>query len=314
MSEVVALGETMALVASSPFGRLRHARELTLGVGGAESNLTIGVARLGRSASWIGRVGDDELGVLVVNTLRSEGVDVRAVVDHNAPTGLMLKECRAPGAARISYYRRGSAGSRLAPGDVDRNVISAAHVLHVTGITLALSKSARAAVDRAIELARAAGALISLDVNYRTGLWTEAEAAATLRPLLHRCDVVFAGSSEARLLVDADSPIEQARAIAALGVRFTLVKLGAEGAVASLDGTMHACRAPLVTEVDPVGAGDGFAAGFLAALCASADPVEALDMATRAGALAVTSPGDWEGLPTLRELRAGPAPQDNVVR
>ncbi|MFD0886419.1 PfkB family carbohydrate kinase, partial [Streptosporangium algeriense] len=143
MIDLVTLGESMALFTARRTGLLRHARDFGLGVGGAESNLAIGVSRMGRRAAWIGRVGADEFGELLRSTLAGEGVDVRGmIVDPEAPTGLMVKSRRTAELVDVRYYRSGSAGSRLRPEDLDLPVLRSARVLHVTGITLAISASA----------------------------------------------------------------------------------------------------------------------------------------------------------------------------
>jgi 2-dehydro-3-deoxygluconokinase len=176
---LVTLGETMALFSSDRVGPLRHAATMRVGIAGAESNVAIGVRRLGHPAAWIGRVGSDELGHLVLGRLRAERVDVdAAVVDQDAPTGLMVKEHRTADLTRVVYYRRDSAGSRLEPGDLDEARIRAARVLHLTGITPALSATARAAVHAAAETARGAGVPVSLDVNYRAALWSPERTGA----------------------------------------------------------------------------------------------------------------------------------------
>jgi 2-dehydro-3-deoxygluconokinase len=300
---LVTLGETMALLSSDQVGRLRHASVLRLGVAGAESNVAIGVRRLGVPAAWTGRVGDDELGQLILRELRAERVDVAAAkVDPGAPTGLMLKEQRTAELARVVYYRRGSAGSRLAPGDLDEATVTGAGVLHLTGITPALSASARAAVHAAAETARGAGVPVSLDFNYRSALWSAAEAAAELRDLTAAADLVFAGDEEAALVVDELDPAGMAGALARLGPRHAVVKRGADGAVAVVDGAVHAVPSVAVRAVDSVGAGDAFVAGYLAELLAGSGAVECLATAAACGAFAVTAPGDWEGFPTRDEL------------
>jgi 2-dehydro-3-deoxygluconokinase len=300
---LVTLGETMALLSSDQVGRLRHASVLRLGVAGAESNVAIGVRRLGVPAAWTGRVGDDELGQLILRELRAERVDVAAAkVDPGAPTGLMLKEQRTAELARVVYYRRGSAGSRLAPGDLDEATVTGAGVLHLTGITPALSASARAAVYAAAETARGAGVPVSLDFNYRRALWSAAEAAAELRDLTAAAEVVFAGDDEAALVVGERDPAGMAAALARLGPRHAVVKRGADGAVAVVDGAVHEVPALPVQAVDSVGAGDAFVAGYLAELLAGSGPAECLRTAAACGAFAVTAPGDWEGFPTRDEL------------
>ncbi|GAA3447470.1 sugar kinase [Planomonospora venezuelensis] len=303
MTDLVTLGETMALFTARRVGLLRHAREFDLGVGGAESNVAIGVTRLGLRAAWIGRVGADELGELVRSTLTGEHVDTsRAVVDPGAPTGLMIKGRRTADLVDVGYYRAASAGSRLCPDDLDPELVRSARVLHVTGITPALSVSAHEAVRAAVAEARAAGVPVSMDVNYRRGLWTPAEAASVLRGLVAAADVLFVTEAEARLLVEGDDPEGLASALAALGPRHVLVKLGARGAVELSDGEVRRAAPYPVTELDPVGAGDAFAAGWLTGWLDEAAPERRLSTACAAGAFAVTASGDWESLPRRADL------------
>ncbi len=312
---LVTLGETMASLAAREVGPLRHQRSMDLRIGGAESNVAIGAARLGAPATWVGRVGDDELGDLVLAQLRGEGVDVtHARRDPGAPTGLMLKTRRTETVGRVTYYRRGSAGSRLSPDDLPADAVRSAGVLHVTGITPALSDSARAATFAAVELARGAGVPVSLDVNHRAALWTAGEAGAVLRDLLPRVDVLFAGEDEVELLGVAGDPAEVAAKLAAAGPRQVVVKLGARGAVACVDGAAHVVPAHRVRAVDAVGAGDAFVAGYLAELLAGQGPERRLATAAACGAFAVTVPGDWEGLPGRRDLDLLAAAGGTVVR
>src|SRR4051794_7378278 len=234
---LLTLGGPMALVAASGVGPLRHQHTLHLHVGGAESNVAISVTRLGGHAAWIGRGGDDELGDLVLTQLRGEGVDVRhAVRDDGGPTGLMVKSRRTSTVGRVAYYRQGSAGSRLEPADLPLDTLRAAGVLHVTGITPALSPSARAATFAAVEEARAAGVPVSLDVNHRAALWTADEAGPVLAELAARADVLFAGDDEAGLLGATGDPEAIVKALSAHGPAQVVLKLGARGALASLDG------------------------------------------------------------------------------
>src|SRR4051794_32478274 len=296
MVEVVTLGETMALFATPSVGLLRHTASMNVGVAGAESNVAIGLRRLGVTSSWVGRVGDDELGQLVQTQLRGQGVDLSGlVVDADAPTGLMVKERRTADITRVYYYRRGSAGSRLCVDDLDDDLIAGARILHVTGITPALSETARAAVDHAVELARRAGTTVSLDFNYRSALWTPERAGPALRALTARADIVFAGHDEAALVVGTAEPEDALRALAGLGPRQAVVKLGAGGASAVVDGTLHHAPALPVQAVDPVGAGDAFVAGYLTRVLEDASPPQGPRLGCLAGAFAAPGPGGLEG-------------------
>ncbi|MEU3745535.1 MULTISPECIES: sugar kinase [Streptomyces] len=301
--ELVTLGEVMAVAAATTPGPLATGAPLRLGWAGAEATVAVGVSRLGHSAAWTGRVGEDATGAMVLAGLRAEGVDVSgARMDPAAPTGLMLRERRTADRLRVTYYRAGLAGSRLAPQDLDEARIAGARILHVTGITPALSPTARAAVERAVTVARAAGVTVSFDVNHRERLWSRAEAADVLGRLLPYADIVFAGPEEASLFVPEDEPERMARVLTGLGPAQAVLKLGAEGALAVADGELHLRPAVRVTAVDPVGAGDAFVSGYLAAALDGSPVPDRLRLAALCGAFAVSVPGDWEGLPRRAEL------------
>lgn len=299
--EVVTLGESIGLLTQSANVPLIRQPTLRLGFGGAESNVAIGLARLGRAAHWIGRLGTDEVGELIARELRAEAVSTSIVRDP-APTGLMLKTRQASGRVQVSYYRTHSAGSRLAPADLDEAVIAGARILHVTGITPALSASASDAVRRAVTLAEEHGVTVSFDVNFRSRLWPQDRARTVLGHLLGKADVFFATTEEALLFTDEKDPEAQARAIAALGPGQVVIKLGSAGSVACVDGVVHRQRPQPVAVVDPVGAGDAFAAGYLSAVLAGEDAAERLRIAGLCGARAVTVAGDWEGAPFAAEI------------
>lgn len=303
MSGLVTLGETMGLFRAGSIGSLAQVSDFHLGIGGAESNVAIGVARLGGRSAWIGRVGADGIGERVLRELRAEGVDVRQIVDDGARTGLMVKERRTADATRVGYYRSGSAGSRLSPDDLDAAVIESADVLHVTGITPALSPSAAATVEAAIDLAVGAGVPVSFDINHRATLWNNTgDAAEAYRRIIARASIVFAGADEAALVAEGDDSDSLAAAIAALGPNQVIIKLGPDGCAALIDGVDYRVAAIPVAPIDTVGAGDAFVAGYLAELMAGVPAVGRLATAVRTGAFACLGPGDWESYPTRAEL------------
>lgn len=304
----------MALLWPPEVGPLRHAPALRLGIAGAESNLAVGVVRLGVPATWLGRVGDDEFGRLVTMALRGQGVRTAVAVDSSAATGLMVKERRTARAVRVLYYRSGSAGSRLTPEDVDPAVVADAGVLHVTGITPALSSTAREAVFAAVDIARTAGVPVSVDLNYRSALWSPDTAGPVLRELVRRADVLLATEEEARLVVDGADDAALVDELVRLGPRHVLLKQGAAGSLSSIDGRIHRTPARRVDVVDPVGAGDAFGAGYLSGLCRDLAVEERLAVASAAGAFAVTVPGDWEGLPSTADLSLLDAGEGVVLR
>ncbi|WP_158261907.1 bifunctional 4-hydroxy-2-oxoglutarate aldolase/2-dehydro-3-deoxy-phosphogluconate aldolase [Labedella gwakjiensis] len=304
---IVTLGETMLLFHPPGTGTLAHTPSVAVGIGGAESNVAIALARLGAPATWVGVVGDDGAGDRIVRELRGEGVDLIVRVDPYVPTAVMLKERPTPGTARITYHRRGNAGSRIGPADVPLDAIRSASCLHVTGITPALSDSARDAVLLAVDTAVAAGVPVSFDVNHRPSLWRDRDPVRLYRRLASAATLVFAGEDEARLLLGDDVSVDAdvssvAAALAAFGPRHAVVKRGADGCVAVVDGVQYERAAVPVAVVDTVGAGDAFVAGYLAEFV-SGLPVEGcLETAVTVGAFQCSVPGDWEGLPRRRDL------------
>lgn len=308
MKPVVTLGETMGLFRAASPGPLATVSDFEFGIGGADSNVAIGLARLGTPVRWVGRVGADGIGDRITSELAREGVEVLATKDPSAATGIMVKEQGTTDARPVIYYRSNSAGSRLTPDDVAGADIENAALLHITGITPALSESAFDAVLSAIRVAEAAGVPISFDVNHRGSLWQGRDHADVYRQLASSADIVFAGDDEARILVpDAESPEELARGIAALGPGQVIIKLGARGCVALIDGVDYTEAALPITPIDTVGAGDAFVAGYLAELIAGLDPAARLKTAVAVGAFACLHIGDWEGFPTRAELAHSPA-------
>ena len=290
MNRVVTFGEGLAVLRTSEVGSLAQLSQLQVGTGGAEGNVAIGLARLGVPVTWLGRVGDDGLGRRVARELRAEGVDVVAIVDSSAPTGLLLKETPTPGTTAITYHRAGSAGSRLSPDDLAQLALGGGDHLHLTGVTPALSASARDTVFAALDLAEAVGAVVSYDVNQRSRLWSAEEAAPVHRAIAARAHTVFASEDELPLLGEVEVPE-------------LVVTRGAAGASTRINGRLvEQAAIPLSAVVDTVGAGDAFAAGYLAERLAGSSVEQRLLTAVRTGAAACLHPGDWEGAATHADL------------
>nr|WP_276512216.1 sugar kinase [Cryobacterium roopkundense] len=306
------MGETMvSLRTDTP---LRLGGFLTMTMAGAESNVAIGLARLGHSVRWAGRVGADEVGEFILRTLRAERVVVDTVATDSArSTGLMLAERRVSDISRVSYYRSGSAGSALTASDATAALTDAPRVLHLSGITPALSAGAADCVREAIRLARAAGSLISLDINYRSKLWTPGEAGPVLRALARQVDIVIASEDELALVGSGEEDhIRQE--LAAEGVAHLVIKRGARGATLWRHGIGYDAPALQIAVRDTIGAGDAFTAGFLSGVLDDLDPVSALRRGTVTAAFAVAAVGDWEGLPTRDELGLLDAESGTTVR
>jgi 2-dehydro-3-deoxygluconokinase len=312
--DIVTFGETMVLFLAETAGPLREATRFGRFIAGAETNVATGLCRLGHSAGWISRLSDDELGRAVAFRLRGEGVDIsRAKIDPEAPTGLMIRERRELGPLEVIYYRTGSAASRLTPDDLDADYIRGARYLHLTGITPALSATCRATSFAAAKIAREAGVPVVLDPNLRFKLWSREEARATLRELTQQADILLPGLEEAEFLTGESDPDTAARAFLDLApsLKMVVMKLGAEGSmVVTREERVHVPATPLPRVIDPVGAGDAFAAGFYAGQLRDLGLAETLALANRCGAWATTAPGDADVFPRWDEVASAAAMPD----
>ncbi len=301
--DVVTVGETMALL-SALDESVGSGASYSLSFGGAESNVAIGLARLGHSVAWVSALGNDQFGDMIEREISAEGVHVVASRDDHRSTGLMVKTLSAGEDRLVRYYRSDSAASALGADDVPTELITTARVVHLTGITPALSTSTREMSLRVAAMARDAGITVSLDINYRPALWSEALASAVLRELLSHCDIVFGSPEELRLLVDHQGTHEQlARRVSEFGPRCIVVKDGERGASMLIDQEWVFQPAFAVDVVDTVGAGDGFVAGFLSELLRGSSPHAQLQTAVITGALCCTHPGDWQGFPSRDRLK-----------
>lgn len=302
-SGVVTFGETMALITSGNYGPLQHTKSLSLGIGGAESNVAIALSRLGEVATWIGKVGCDPFGDLVLREIQAEGVHVIGLRDPGSPTGLMFKERRTATETRVWYYRVDSAGSHLGVADIAPNVIRTSAILHVTGISPALSAQMFALTEYAIGVAEEAGTIVSLDLNYRSKLWSPENARDAYRRLIPHADIVFGGNDEAAIALGReDSPLGLAHGLVGMGASQAVVKLGPLGAVAVVDGEEHQHVAMPIEPIDTVGAGDAFVAGYLSEFLRGAPAPVRLSAGIMVASHVCLVPGDWEGLPRRDEL------------
>ncbi|HHV43668.1 MAG TPA: sugar kinase [Firmicutes bacterium] len=316
LPEMITIGESMVVFSPNVPGPLRYVPQFTKHVAGAESNVCVGLTRLGHSAGFIGRLGDDEFGHYIVNSLRGEGVDVSQVeFDPLRPTGIYFKERRMPGQINVYYYRHGSAGSHLTPEILNEDYFASAKILHLTGITPALSDSCRETVFEAIRLARKHGLFISFDPNIRLKLWSKEEAKRVLTEIISQVDLLLPGLDEGEIIFGTDTPESLVQAASNLGVQKVVVKLGASGCYVWDGKPVGFVPGYAIRDVvDPVGAGDGFAAGLLSGILDGLSLRDAADLGNAVGAYATTTYGDAEGLPTRRELRSFLTRADEVER
>jgi 2-dehydro-3-deoxygluconokinase len=288
VASVLTLGETMALLDPHEEGELRFGMPLTLRFAGAESNFAIALTRLGVDVTWISRLGRDPFGDMIEIGLGREGVDLSWVVRDDAPTGLYTK-WRSDGETRVTYRRAGSAASRLQVGNVPDAALEGVRLVHLTGITMAISESACELVVDVARRAKEHGATVLFDPNFRPALPdTPKAAAARQRAVLPYVDWYLCGRAEADLLWPGGE----------ISVP-SVIRIGERGAVL---GGVEIPPPRAVTVVDEVGAGDAFAAGFAYGLLEGWEPARCVHAANVIAAGALAGTGDWETLPQLVDV------------
>ncbi len=274
------------------------------GHGGDTSNAAIAAARSGASVGFVTAIGQDGPGDSFLALWRAEGVDAACVIrSAEAPTGLYLVTHDARG-HHSHFWRTGSAASRYRPEDVPEAAIRAARVLHVSGISQAISTSACDAVFHAIAVARQAGVQVSYDTNLRLRLWPAARAAAVMHAAMAKADIALPSFEDATAMTGLSDPDALADFYLRLGCGVVLLKLGARGALVATAARRQRLAPHRVAAVDAIGAGDTFAGAFLARHVAGADPFAAAAYANAAAALSTTGYGAVAPIPRRAAVEA----------
>ncbi|HKM08126.1 MAG TPA: sugar kinase [Sphaerochaeta sp.] len=296
--EVVTIGESMVAFIPNSHTALRYVNQFTKVVAGAESNVAVGLVKLGHSSGWISKLGNDEFGQFILRELRGEGVDVSSVlISDTHPTGIMFKQFTNDKDSSVFYYRDNSAASTFSKDELNKQYIRDAKILLISGITPALSDSCEETTLEVMRFARKQGILVCFDPNIRRKLWSEERAKNVLEPLLALSDIVLLGIDEAELLLGVSTPPEIVSALRKRDVRWIGIKQGEKGAYVADQNSEISISPYPVTVVDTIGAGDAFNAGFLAGLLENKAIEICGKMGALMGALAVSSYGDFEGLP-----------------
>ena len=299
------IGETCVVLVAKSGGPLRYSADFERRPGGAESTVAVGVARLGHSAGWISKLGDDEFGKYVLNVMRGEQVDTsRVKTSSAAQTGVFFRENRASGPSSVFFYRKASAFSTITPEDLDEDYIASATILHLTGITPGLSRSCRETVARAVEIAKANGVQVVLDPNYRAKVWSTEEARPCLEDLMLKADYVLAGQEDLAKLTGMTGEEELLAYLHSLGLSKVILKLGREGTILSTgDSVERVASYPVDKPVDRFGVGDSFAAGFLVGLMEDYALREAVELGNAVAGWSIRLPGNIEALPDWNDLQ-----------
>jgi 2-dehydro-3-deoxygluconokinase len=286
---------------------LRTATQFARFPGGADLNVAVGLSRLGVEATWASVLGDDAHGDYLADAIAELGITA-LVRRAPGPTALMFKAGGGDGDPEVLQVRHDSAFAQHADALLTGDVLGLDGIdhLHLTGITLGISPVVRAAALGLLEAALAAGLSVSFDPNLRLNLWPDRdEMIATVNTVAARARVVMPGIGEGRLLTGQRDPEAVANTYLRAGAGEVVIKLGAEGALGwTSDGETARSRTFAVTPIDTVGAGDGFAAGYLAGLLTGAGLQQRLDQAAAVGALVTTRRGDLTAMPTRSEVDA----------
>ncbi len=311
--DVVTLGEALVVFSPEIAGPLRFVNNFSKSIGGAEANVAIALSRLGLKTGWISKLGNDEFGRYIAFSLQGEGIDISQVTySQDYPTGILFKEQYHNPNPNVYYYRKNSAFTQLSRSDINKNYIKEAKILHITGISPALSESCRDAVFEAIKIAKDAGLTISFDPNLRLKLWDKATAKETLLQIAKEADIIFPGIDEAEFLLGTSDIETIFTKFHGFGAKIVALKLGAKGCEISHQITdktknishekLFVAGYPVSRLIDTVGAGDGFAAGFLAGVLLNKSIKECAEFANGVGAMATLVRGDSEGYPVMSQL------------
>lgn len=300
----MAIGEPLIQLNAVTLGPLRYVNYFEKHVAGSELNFCVAVVRNKLTCGLIARVGDDEFGKNIIEYARGVGIDVsRVKVDNSSFTGIYFiqRGYPIPGRSELIYYRRDSAGSKLSPIDIDEEYVSSARIVHTSGITLAISNSARNAVIRAFELAKSR----SFDTNIRLKLWSKEDAKSAILDLLNKFDVEFLVTDEddSKILLNSSNPDEAYSLFKKIGVKNLIFKLGPKGAIVYIEGRKYYKEALNVQVTDTTGAGDALAGTFISLYIRGYDPELALTHAIITSGLVVTVRGDNEIIPYEDEIR-----------
>ncbi|MEM0265407.1 MAG: sugar kinase [Candidatus Methanomethylicia archaeon] len=304
--DVISLGEILVEIMRHKKDIMHNVPEIYLGPypSGAPAITIDCCARLGLKCGFIGVVGADDFGLMLIERLRSDGVDVSRIrIDEKSVTGIAFVAYKSDGSRRFVFNLKQSASANLSPEDVDPEYISKAKVLHISGSTMYIGKGPREACLKAIEIARSGGLIISLDPNIRIELSSIEHIRETFNTIMKNIDIILVGEDELTALTGEKETKEAVNKIIGKGPKIVAVKMGKKGSVVFLEnGETYKAKAFEVEEVDPTGAGDVFNAAFIYGYLKKWNPEKILLFANAVGAIKVTKQGPMEGPLSINEV------------
>ncbi len=295
--DIIAIGEPLLELNAMTPGSLRDVRSYEVGYGGDTSNFCVAASRLGARVGYICRLGGDEFGQIFLDLWQAEGIDTtQVVIEPEAATGIYFISRRG-GSHSFTYYRKDSAASHLSSKDLDKEYIAGARLLHTSGVTQAISNSALDATFDAIDIARAAGVLVSYDPNVRLKLWSASRARATILETLSRSDFAFPSLEDARFILGDLQPEALAGKLLDRGPRAVVLKLGGEGVLLATADGMERLQTLQVEVADTTGAGDTYDAAFVVEYLRGRSLIDCARFANAAAALTTTGWGAVSPIP-----------------
>lgn len=305
--DLITLGEAMIVFIAENEGDFTDIEQFSKGIAGAELNVSMGLSRLGHKVSYITRLGNDVFGNYIGNIIDKEGIlSDNVLIDSKYSTGFYFKTKVKDGDPEVHYFRKNSAASKLTCKDIEDTKFNGAKILHITGITAALSEDTLDAVYAAIDKARENNMLITFDPNIRVQLWKSEEyMIQVLNDIASKCDVILPGIKEGNILTKKQTKEEIADFYLNNGAKAVVIKNGASGAYLKTNEEEKVVPGFKIEHVvDTVGAGDGFATGVLSGLLDGKSYEDAVVRGNAIGALMVTSKEDNAILPTQDELES----------
>jgi len=302
--DVITIGDGMIAMCPKQKGPIIFSNSFERKIGGAELNVAIGCARLGLKSGWISRLGNDDFGKYILKTTRGEGIDISEVkLVDGYPTSVYFREVLSDGSSRSFYYREKSPTSTMNAKELNEEYFKNAKVLHITGVFPSINMNNREVILEAVKLAKKNNLIISFDPNIRLKMWSKEEAKTYIDKLLPYVDILLIGDEEIEILLEETNIEKAIKTFHGYGIGKVIVKKGAKGAIGSDGENIYDVEGikPKAL-VDTVGAGDGFAAGFLTALLKGETLENTIRFANAVGSLVVGVEGDNEGLPYYDEV------------
>lgn len=279
-------------------GDLRHARNFTRNFSGDTLNTAVAAQRLGSSVTYITRLGNDAFALAMQEAILKEGINLAPTRAARGTTGMYFVSVDADGERNFVYYRKDSAASQLGPEDINRDLIRNAKIVYSSGITMAISDSARKAVVKAFTLAREAGVMTAFDPNYRESLWhSEEKAVDALNEILPLTDIILPSFPDDTAMIGFNRPEQVLDYFQFKGVKLIVVKLGSKGCLVGYKKQVQSIPAMPLKAVDTTGAGDAFNGGFLHGLAVEESLINCARLAVTTAGLKVLNRGSAIAMP-----------------